>query len=60
ADADGVKVGDGISEIKWTRTVQSVLLPCGLPDESAGTCGLCAAAGGSRYLLFPWVLPPRE
>jgi hypothetical protein len=28
ADADGVEVGDGVSEIKWTRAVQIVLLPC--------------------------------
>src|ERR1039458_1628617 len=28
------------------------------PRRAAGTCGPCAAAGGSRYFLFPWVLPP--
>ncbi len=30
ADADGVKVGDRISELKWIRTEQIVLLSCGL------------------------------
>src|ERR1039457_6974412 len=30
----------------------------GPPRRAAGTCGPCAAAGGSRYVLFPWVLPP--
>src|SRR5664279_1276867 len=30
----------------------------GPPWRVSGTCGPCAAAGGSRYFLFPWVLPP--
>ena len=50
ADADGVEVGDGISEIKWTRTVQSVLLPCG-----ARRGGLQGPAALARPLAAPGI-----
>src|SRR5271166_2778884 len=49
ADANGVKVGNGISEVKWTRAVQNVLLPrMAFWRQAAGIRGLCAAACGSR------------
>src|SRR5208283_4377656 len=50
ADADGVEIGDGISEIKWTRAVQDVLLPCGTRRG-----GLQGPAVHSRPLAAPGI-----
>ena len=70
ADADSVEVGDGISEIKWTGTVQNVLLPCGTrrgglqgpaalarPLAAPGiSCFLGAASRGSEGGSYPNLL----
>src|SRR5208283_5553419 len=50
ADADGVEIGDGISEIKWTRSVQNVLLPCGTRRG-----GLQGPAAHARPLAAPGI-----
>src|ERR1035437_3301954 len=61
ADADSVEVGDGISEIKWTGTIQNVLLPCGARRGGLqGPAALARPLAAPGISCFPGCCLPRE